>query len=341
MTSLGETESREKKVPIKFTFKRIFTITIAFLLAIAIGFVVDFFVYPATTEIGGRSFNTGENGLWLRYLWYFGKYTPEELKAMMQRLNEYQVRYAYFHARGINRIGKLEFHNGAEAKRLAQAVHSSCPSTKVMAWIYVGSNVVDISNPTIRKQMISEASWLLNDCGFDGIQWDYEFAVNNGDHLISLLTESRQSFPASSLISVATPMWYPGTLWGWDTGYFERVAANCDQIAVMCYDSFFYLPRSYVWLVKQQAVNVSNAVWKANKNCRLILGVPTYDTFQGTAGHHGVPECIRMALKGVREGLADPRSSPKAFAGVCPFADYTTEFDEWQNYRELWLKDRY
>lgn len=336
MTSLAN--GRETKRSKQFKVTKPWSILFGTVVIFAAAFALDFWTYPLYTDIGGRSFNQSENGLWLRYLWYFGKYSPEELQSMLKRLNDYQVRYAYFHVRGLNKEGELEFHNPAEARRLADAVHSNCPSAKVVAWVYIGSNVVDISAPKLRRRMIEEAKWLIEECRFDGIQWDYEFALNEGDNLISLLKESRAAFPKSSLISVATPMWYPGTLWGWSSDYFGKVAANCDQVAVMCYDSFFYLPRSYVWLVKQQCINVSAAVWKANKKCRLLLGVPTYNTFQGTLGHHGVPECIKLALKGVREGMSDPKAAPEAFAGVSPFADYTTDDDEWQTYRALWLR---
>lgn len=313
-------------------------ILIGAFMAMSAAFAIDFFTYPLYTDIGGRSFNHGENGLWLRYFWYFGRYAPEDLQSMLKRLNDYQVRYAYFHVRGINKDGKLEFHQLDEARRLADAVHSRCPNAKVIAWVYVGSNVVDISSRHIRKKMIEEANWLLNDCRFDGIQWDYEFAPNGGGNLISLLMESRAALPKSSILGVATPMWYPGTLWGWSSEYFAKVASNCDQVAVMCYDSFFYLPRGYVWLVKQQCINVSTAVWNANQNCRVLLGVPTYNTFQGTLGHHGIPECIRLAIKGVREGMSDQKAASGAFAGISPFADYTTEGDEWQTYKDLWLR---
>jgi hypothetical protein len=52
-----------------------------------------------------------------------------------------------------------------------------------------------------------------------------------------------------------------------------------------------------------------------------------------------VSKTIRLALRGVREGLADPRAGHSVFAGVAPFADYTTQPEEWAAYRVLWLND--
>ena len=109
------------------------------------------------------------------------------------------------------------------------------------------------------------------------------------------------------------------------------------QMAVMCYDSGVYLPRGYVWLVHQQAVHATRSAGRGNPRCRVLLGLPTYA--RGGASHHAWSENIRLALKGVREGLADPHAQPSVFAGVALFADYTTQPEEWETYRRLWLGD--
>jgi hypothetical protein len=68
----------------------------------------------------------------------------------------------------------------------------------------------------------------------------------------------------------------------------------------------------------------------------MLVGVPTYA--RGGASHHAHAENLGMALLGVREGLADRRSKPETFSGIAPFADYTTQEDEWELYRERWLR---
>ena len=55
--------------------------------------------------------------------------------------------------------------------------------------------------------------------------------------------------------------------------------------------------------------------------------------------HCAQAENVRLALKGVREGLASPNADLSVFAGIARFADYTTEPHEWETYRELWLED--
>src|SRR5262249_38979096 len=135
---------------------------------------------------------------------------------------------------------------------------------------------------------------------------------------LALLRETRAALPAGCILSAAVPMWFPAPLGrcGWSDTYFGRVAASCDQLAVMCYDSGVYLPRAYAWLVSQQAVHVTRAVGISNPHCRVLLGLPTYG--RGGLSHHAPAENLRVALVGVRAGLADPRADRAAFAGWRP-----------------------
>jgi hypothetical protein len=135
---------------------------------------------------------------------------------------------------------------------------------------------------------------------------------------------------------VATPVWSPlAGRFGWSEEYFARVAAACDQVCVMGYDTGLYLPRAYVWFMREQTIHVTRAVARSNPRRRVLIGVPTYG--RGGLSHHAYAENLRMALKGVREGLASPATAREVFAGVAPFADYTTQLEEWDTYRELWL----
>jgi hypothetical protein len=59
---------------------------------------------------------------------------------------------------------------------------------------------------------------------------------------------------------------------------------------------------------------------------------------KGGPSHHAHAENLRMALKGIRNGLADHRTAPLALAGIAPFADYTTTRADWELYQRYWLE---
>jgi len=300
----------------------------------------DYFLYPRFSKIGGRSFNTGQNASWLDDSWYRGNAT-ENPKQLIKQLKQHQIRDAYFHVRYIKKDGTLRFRNAASARHLTDAMHRGAPGINNIAWIYIGNERgltgVDIGNVQVRKTIVQQIIWLTDKCGFDGVQLDYEICQDGDANFLALLTETRKALPKGKLLSVATPMCLlpPFRKFGWSEKYFSQVAANCDQMAVMCYDSGVYWPRLYVWLVRQQAIRVTQATAKGNPQCRVVLGIPTYE--KGGLSHHPYAENIRMALKGVREGLNDPNAQLSAFDGVAIFGDYTTDANEWQIYRKLWL----
>ncbi len=321
--------------------RRILKSTVGLLLLLGVCFTLDYRAYPYGAAPGGRSFNRGENGLWLRYTWYFGQHPDAERWLLAQQFRTHQIRYAFFHVRSIGRDGRLAFRYAAQAKALTDGLHRDCPDVKVIAWAYVSEapseQVASLTNGRKRQAMIAEALWLVRDCGFDGVQWDVEPCPDGNTGFLALMRETQVALPPGKLLSAATPMWMPAALRlsGWSDAYFTQVAATCDQIAVMCYDSGFYTPRSYVWLVRQQAVHVTQAVGQGNPKCRVLLGVPTYGT--GLPSHNPHAENLTMALHGVREGLAEPTADPSVFAGIAPFADYTTSAKDWKTYETLWL----
>ncbi|HVT10909.1 MAG TPA: hypothetical protein VHE55_01475 [Fimbriimonadaceae bacterium] len=294
----------------------------AFCLFVLTALAVDYFAYPYGSLLGGRSSNRGENGLWLRYTWYFSQYSRVEVVELGQRLAREQVRYAYFHVRSVLVDGRLKYRH-AESADFNRRLHEADPKICSIAWVYVDGSV-DLSNETVRRQMAEEASWLVHTCGFDGVQWDYEPCHSGDAGLLRLLEATRAALPGAFL-SVATPTWFPWPVSGagWTEEYFGEVGKRCDQIAVMCYDTGFVTPRSYAWLVGQQAERVPRAAGK----CQVLLGLPTYEA--GGRSHNPRAENLKIGLKAVRES--------DGVAGIALFADYTTDAAEWAWYERAWL----
>jgi hypothetical protein len=110
-------------------------------------------------------------------------------------------------------------------------------------------------------------------------------------------------------------MWAPRPFrsFCWSDEYFEAVARDCDQLAVMGYDSGVWWPRGYTWLVHQQVVHVTQAVERGNPRCRVLFGVPTYG--RGGLSHFPRAENLWLALKGIREGVADPALAAGSLRG--------------------------
>lgn len=323
---------------------KILFLGIAVLVGCVVWGMIDANLFEQQNPLHSVCANKAANGLWLRYYWYAGKHqSQKEWDDMLERLRVNQIKYAYFHVLTTKSDGSLKMRRQAGAIKITNAVHERVPGTKAIAWVYVGAapqrDGLDLSKPDVRKKLIQEALWLVNDCGFDGIQWDYEFCSNGDRGLLALLDETRAVLKPTQLLGVDTPMWYPNTLWGWNDQYFREVAARCDQLCVMCYDSYLYLPRAYAWLMSQQVVHVSQAVAAANKSgmahCEAIFGLPTYE--DATLAHRARCESLANSLRGLNQGLSSAETVGDVIGGVALFADYTTDDVEWDTYRKYWL----
>jgi spore germination protein YaaH len=301
---------------------------------------LDYYAFPYCAAISGRTRSTRTNGLWVRYTHYFGQKSDAEISALCERLKSAGIRDAYFHVRSLQPNGALKFRYPDQARKLIIAVHAQAPETRAIAWIYAGNargeGAVVLSDPSVRQKMVAEALWLCTECGFDGVQWDYEICEDGNPDLLRLLEETRAALPKNKILSVAAPMWFPMRAFGWSEDYLSLIAARCDQVAVMCYDTGMLLPRAYVALTAQNVVHVTQAVARGNPRCQVLLGVPTYG--KGLFSHNPRAENIANALRGARQGLADPRAHSEVFGGVALFADYTTDEREWETYHKLWLR---
>ncbi len=286
--------------------------------------------------------NRGENGLWLHYSWYFGQHSPREITELAARLRRAQVRYAYCHVRFITTHGRLHFRYPQQARRLVTALHTQAPGTRVLAWVFAGIggpyHQVHLANTSVRTAMVQEAVWLVGTCGFDGVQWDAEVCRNGNADLLALLRETRTALPPGATQGVCGYPWYPAPatgVYGWDDAYIRRIAAASDQIAVMAYDSSMATPRAYAAFVRQQTVHFTQDAAGSNPSCRILIGVPTYGASGSTRIHNPQAETLPLAVQGVRAGLPDANAA--TFAGIAPFADYTTTAAQWDVYQTLWV----
>lgn len=306
---------------------------------LAVLFVFAWFLYPNVASTPAPICNKGENGLWLRFHWYFGKKTERETRQVAALLRDKQIKFAYFHVLDVKPDGQLRYRKPDEAKRLIAAFRALAPDVKFVAWVSSGdwypAHGTNLSTPKVRENMVASALWLTRECGFDGVQWDHEPCPNNSSDYIELLRATRKTLATDKFLSVATPMVYPdySDSFGWKAPYFGRVAETCDQIAIMAYDSPSLTPWGYVQRVEQQVSIITRVIASSNPRCRLMMGVPAYDrNFL-----HDHNETLKLSLIGVRNGAANQQSDAAVLQGVAPFAEYTTDETEWKTYDKLWL----
>jgi hypothetical protein len=317
----------KKTSPIK-----VLLIVVMLLIAVL---AIDFFFQRHYTEIKAHAFNKGSNGLYVKYPWYFEEKNQEELFTLIDKMKSEQITRAYFHAREVDKDGKSTKPSGDKAKNITKVMHERHPDAKSIAWITIGDKYTpgsDLSKAEFRQSVVEECGWLTGECGFQGVQIDYDPCPTGDQNLLALLKEVREKIGADKYLSVATSPWSSDAEGYWTKEYYAEVAQRCDEVAVRCYDKSMPHPRLYSSMVAQQAKVIPETVSKANPNCAAMMCLPT---FPGNLIHNQ-SENLFFGLKGVTQGLSEAADT-KGFEGIALFADNTMDPEEWQDYEKYWL----
>jgi len=298
--------------------------------------VFDYWTYPLLSSNPTQKFAKGSDGIWIRSNWYLGEVDNKLVTDHSKWLQDNGFHYAFFHVRSAGKNGGLLHDYMDRARKLNDTVRNAAPNLVRIAWLYVGneagSGSVDLSTPGTKEALVQTAIRLIEEGGFEGIQWDYEICPDGDEDFLELLRLAREALPVGTFISVCAPTNYGWPLrgFGWSEEYFHEVAALSDQIAMMIYDTGMVLPRLYAGHVARQTATLKTAT--EGTACKVLFGLATYG--QGFRSHNPRAENLRIGIRALRSGLESCHS--ENFEGISIFADYTTDEEEWQQYLKNW-----
>jgi hypothetical protein len=295
--------------------------------------------------------STGHDALWLGHAWVgwpasddrAGK-TDADFAALVALVRSSGIKDLFVHDGPFDMDGTLDPARSPGAARFVAAVHRELPGVRVQAWLGqdVGRSQLRLNDPATRGRIVAGVAAAL-DLGFDGVHFDFEPVADGDEGFVSVLTASHAVISARhALLSVSVPQvepvggWrWPGDLlaghpkW-WSQGYLRRVAGQCDQVAVMAYDTALPTAWAYRGYVARQTQVTLHAV---PPGVGLLIGVPAFHTHD--PGHWDFAETMRAALAGVRLGLG-AHPGGREF-GVALYVDFAATSDDWAAYRTDWL----
>jgi hypothetical protein len=152
---------------------------------------------------------------------------------------------------------------------------------------------------------------------------------------LTLLRELRTAMPGKTLSVAAYPpptRWHPFPDVHWDESYFRKVAAECDLMAVMMYDTSIRVPKLYEAVMAEWTVQVLD--WCGDTD--VLLGIPTYAD-EGVGYHDPRAENITHALHGIHAGL-ERSGPPSDYLGVAIYCGWETDADEWETFEKEFRK---
>jgi hypothetical protein len=307
-----------------------------------------FAAYLALAPAGDASphpFNQDRNAVWLEHRWLESIHSEEEIEELMTRLDSHGIHYVFPHLIPFDRDGKLPEHDREQMRRFLSVARRVAPDLRVLPWVgglRVGhrrtrAGSIDLADLAQRQRIVAEVRGLVDE-GFHGVHVNIEPIDDGNVDFLSLLLALRTAVGEDRVLSISAIR--PGPVsppmarnFLWTPGYYERIGAIADQVAVMAYDTAIPTPQLYRRYVAYTAATATAALVRASSRARLLVGVPTYDS-TGLM-HRGEVENPSNALLGVIAGLRG-LGVGGAFEGVALYAEWTTDSEEWATYESLW-----
>ncbi|GAA4229251.1 hypothetical protein GCM10022254_21240 [Actinomadura meridiana] len=228
-------------------------------------------------------------------------------------------------------------------RKYAPGVHAQAYLGQIR--VVNGEGVIDLNDPKVRDQVLRTDAAIL-DAGFDGIHYDFEPIYPDDDAFMTLLrrtselTRSRGrllsvALEQATLLDAAQPVYKALLPRGGKYHYPPRptrdflrdIARIADQVAIMTYDVSLPTRALAGWHFARHTRTTLELI---GDRTTVFMGVPTYRPAMPWA------EDLDVALRGIRRGIDDLKRPPKRPYGVGVYADWTTNPDEWAQYRAAW-----
>ncbi len=288
------------------------------------------------------------NAVWLEHRWLQDGVPEMEIVALSVRLRENGIRYVYPHLTPADEEGRLPAYSPEAAKRFCRLLRRQSPGIKILPWVggvqsgfhQMRPGTVRLESDVYLQKFSDECVAMIKGAEFDGIHLNVEPVESGDSRLLGWLDYLKIKLGGKKILSVAAskPSFFEGfnisPLRAWDLDYYAQVAAKCDQLVIMNYDTGIFHPFLYSLFVMEKTGAILRRLDTDRISCRVLLGVPTYDD---APRHQQSAENIVSAVRGLSATLSGAGLRTGNFEGLALYAYWTTDENEWQAFQSLWL----
>lgn len=288
----------------------------------------------------GRQRLPDRNGLWIGHQWYTGRNVrtgapvPEaERRALVLRLREHRIRYAFVHVGPLRADGSTSDHAGPAFRALLR----EAPEVLFLPWIGTDVEKLSLESPAWRRAFLVTIERLQSE-GFRGVHLDIEPLRDHHPGYLDLLRDLRRAFGPGFFLSHATrragPFGFsrgPLRKWLWSKSFYRQTMEIADQTVLMAYDTTLDSSRLYRAFVRHETRLLLD--WGCETaGHRIMIGIPSFEDAPWVS--NPAFENIPNASQGVLSALDDLGGAPSCFDGVAVYADWVTDAREWRQLRE-------
>lgn len=177
-------------------------IAIVLLIAIGGGLLRGCAIRPAT-DYPGRHFNRGLNAIWIGVEWVNQPQSEARIMALADALHQHQIWDVFVYVTYLKANGQFNPSYGYSIPFIT-AMHRLAPDLKLLAWIGLPLETVDVSQSVVRDQIAALCRSLTVADDFDGIHLDPEPIENGNSALLTLLGQIKNGMPKGKVLLLAT-----------------------------------------------------------------------------------------------------------------------------------------
>lgn len=280
------------------------------------------------------------NGIWMQHGWlgadtWFQEHGrdpsrfrhDDQLRPVAMLLKTHGIRDLFPHLCPCSYDGAIPPVDDEQTERFLEVFEGF----RVMPWI--GGVHLTHCRPHLeawRKEFITSAVDLLKrHPRLAGVQINIEPMPSGERSFITLLEEMKKALPRGKILSVAAypppTRWHPHPDIHWDETYFREVAAHCDHLAVMTYDTAIRWQKPYQRLMADWTQEI--LTWAGGTP--VLIGIPAYDDAD-SGYHHPEVENPLNAFAGLHGGLLRFSKTPSSYLGMALYSDWEMTDAEWQ-----------
>jgi hypothetical protein len=320
-------------------------VRLALLLVLAALLAAAWLSLAPVGDAAPHPFNHDRNAVWVAHRWLEKEHSPEQMEALVSALARRGISYVYPHLIPFDAAGRLPVHSREQMRSFLAVTRRVAPEMKVLPWVgglRVGykrtiKGTIALADMGQRQRIVAECRGLVDE-GFDGVHVNVEPIGDGNLDFLALLRAIRTAVGPDHIVSLSATR--PGPIsppmarnFFWTTAYYERVAAEADQMVVMAYDTALPTPILYRRYVSWAAERVTSTLVRSNARARVLIGIPSYDE-TGLMHRAGV-ETLENGLLGTVAGLRGVGGGG-TFEGVALYAEWTTGPEEWAVYERVW-----
>ena len=315
----------------------------------ALIFVAHSFWQPGLRVRDGRH-DLGRNALWIGHGWlgadsWFDADKPDEktrfrsaqsIDKLAQLCRDNGIRDLYPHLTPTRADGAMAEADDAQIERFLDGTKG----LRVLPWIggRMDKHIAPGDAAQTARFVQSVGALTRRHPRLAGVHLNVEPWKSGDAGMLRLLDRLKAEIGPSKILSISgyppQSEWYPLRL-AWSRNYYREVAARCDQIAVMLYDSSLHDAKLYRWFVARWSRAVLS--WTRDSQTEILLGVPTYGAAGPTTGplyHNPRVENLSNSLAALHRALNDSGTLPASYQGAAIYCEWETDDSEWKTWRE-------